>query len=371
MIGVFLAFDIVLFYVFFELTLVPLFFLIGIWGGAERQYAARKFFIYTLTGSLITLLGVLGVVLAVLHADRRRSTFSIPELVAAGQRSQLGRRRDAGVLAQRAVLGLPGHVGRLRRQGAADARSTPGCRWPTPRRRRPAASIWPACCSSWAATASCGCASRWRPTRPVSVGAAADHLAGGDRHRLRGVLRLRPGRRQEADRLLVGQPPGLRACWACSASTSTGLQGSLMQMINHGLSTPLLFLLIGMLYERYHTRKLADYGGMATKMPLFARLPGVRLPVERRPAGAERLRRRVPVPGRASTSTRAAVARRIAADGAGRRRAWCWGRGICSRCCRKLLFGPVQGAAPRGPRRSRTCRRASGACWCRWWRCAS
>ena len=65
MIGVFLAFDIVLFYVFFELTLVPLFFLIGIWGGPQRQYAARKFFIFTLTGSLITLLGVLGVVLAV------------------------------------------------------------------------------------------------------------------------------------------------------------------------------------------------------------------------------------------------------------------------------------------------------------------
>jgi NADH-quinone oxidoreductase subunit M len=48
-----------------------------------------------------------------------------------------------------------------------------------------------------------------------------------------------------------------------------GLQGSMMQMINHGLSTPLLFLLIGMVYERYHTRKIADYGGMASKMPLF------------------------------------------------------------------------------------------------------
>ena len=58
MTGVFVSFDIILFYVFFELTLVPLFFLIGIWGGPQRQYAARKFFIYTLAGSLITLLGV-------------------------------------------------------------------------------------------------------------------------------------------------------------------------------------------------------------------------------------------------------------------------------------------------------------------------
>src|SRR5260370_1809177 len=80
MLGVFLAFDIVLFYVFFELTLVPLFFLIGIWGGPQRRYAARKFFIYTLTGSLITLLGVLGVILAC-QSRTGELTFSIPRLV--------------------------------------------------------------------------------------------------------------------------------------------------------------------------------------------------------------------------------------------------------------------------------------------------
>src|SRR5205807_9616709 len=81
MIGVFVSFDIILFYVFFELTLVPLFFLIGIWGGPERRYAARKFFIYTLTGSLITLLGVLGAVIAC-YSQAKVLTFSIPELVA-------------------------------------------------------------------------------------------------------------------------------------------------------------------------------------------------------------------------------------------------------------------------------------------------
>ena len=57
MTGVFLSFDIILFYVFFELSLIPLFFLIGMWGGPERRHAARKFFICTLAGSLITLLG--------------------------------------------------------------------------------------------------------------------------------------------------------------------------------------------------------------------------------------------------------------------------------------------------------------------------
>src|SRR6516162_6506009 len=80
MIGVFLAFDIILFYVFFELTLVPLFFLIGIWGGPERRHAARKFFIYTLAGSLITFLGLLGIV-AFCHYQANVLTFSIPKLI--------------------------------------------------------------------------------------------------------------------------------------------------------------------------------------------------------------------------------------------------------------------------------------------------
>src|SRR5262249_11394811 len=82
MVGVFLAFDLIIFYVFFALTLVPLFFFICIWGGPQRQYAARKFFIFTLTGSLITFLGVLGIVVAV-YSKTQALTFSIPELVQA------------------------------------------------------------------------------------------------------------------------------------------------------------------------------------------------------------------------------------------------------------------------------------------------
>ena len=78
--GVFLAFDIILFYVFFELSLIPLFFLIGIWGGPERRYAARKFFVYTLGGSLLTFLGVIAAVV-VCQNQEQVLTFSIPRLV--------------------------------------------------------------------------------------------------------------------------------------------------------------------------------------------------------------------------------------------------------------------------------------------------
>ena len=67
-----------LFYVFFEFTLVPLFFMIGIWGGPQRRYAAIKFFLYTLVGSLVTLVGLVGLVLAAAPAGwRRRRRFRI------------------------------------------------------------------------------------------------------------------------------------------------------------------------------------------------------------------------------------------------------------------------------------------------------
>jgi len=80
MMGVFMAFDIVLFYVFFELSLVPLFFLIGVWGGKDKLYAATKFFIYTLTGSLLSLLGIIALVISLYHKTGEL-TFSIPRLV--------------------------------------------------------------------------------------------------------------------------------------------------------------------------------------------------------------------------------------------------------------------------------------------------
>ena len=84
MLGVFVARDIILFYLFFEFTLVPLFFLIGIWGSHQRRYAAMKFFLFTLTGSVLTLLGLLAMVLwdysHYLAAGSRVMTFSIPEL---------------------------------------------------------------------------------------------------------------------------------------------------------------------------------------------------------------------------------------------------------------------------------------------------
>ena len=87
LIGVFCAFDLLLFYVFFEFTLIPLFFLVGIWGGPLRRYAAGKFFIYTLAGSMITLLGLIWLVTEAYQVGLKANVvlatpFSIPAISA-------------------------------------------------------------------------------------------------------------------------------------------------------------------------------------------------------------------------------------------------------------------------------------------------
>jgi NADH-quinone oxidoreductase subunit M len=265
--GVFLAFDIFLFYVFFELSLLPLFFLIGIWGGSQRQYAARKFVIYTLAGSLLTLLGVLGAVVAC-QARAGIMTFSIPVLVDTVQ-AQLNR--------------------------------------PEPETR----AFW-AGLQVWVFLAlSAGFAVKvplmplhtWLPLAHVEAPTAGSvDLAGvllkiGAYGFLRLCVPLCPdvavalgaplitwlaaigivygalcAFAQDDVKKLVAYSSvshmGLLMLGMFSLTTA-GIQGSIFQMINHGLSTSALFLLIGMVYERYHTRKLSDYGGMASRMPVF------------------------------------------------------------------------------------------------------
>jgi NADH-quinone oxidoreductase subunit M len=262
MIGVFLSFDIILFYVFFELTLVPLFFLIGIWGGPERRHAARKFFIYTLTGSLITLLGLLGVV-SFCYSQTQVLTFSIPELVslAGGLFSRLGYHNVQFWLFLAIMAGFAVKV--------------------------PLVPLH-----------------TWLPLAHVEAPTAGSVLLAGVLLKIGtyGFLRLCLPLAPDAS-LAVGVPLigtlaviGIIYGALCSlaqqdfkklvayssvshlgfcmlgmfALNMAGLSGSLLQMINHGLSTGALFLLVGMLYDRYHTRQIDDYGGMAARLRLLA-----------------------------------------------------------------------------------------------------
>jgi len=266
MIGVFLSFDVILFYVFFELTLVPLFFIIGIWGGPDRDYAAKKFFVYTLTGSLLTLVGVLALVLTVAYtAPNHELTFSIPRLVEL--------------------------VGEETAREPAFWRGVQG--W-----------VFLAMFAGFAVKVPLVPVHTWLPLAHVEAPTAGSVLLAGVLLKLGtyGFMRLTIPLTPDAS-VAIGVPliswlavigviygsfcalaqDDIKRLVAYSsvahlgfamvgmfALNEVGLAGSLLQMINHGLSTSALFLLVGMLYERYHTRHMEDYGGMAAKLKVLA-----------------------------------------------------------------------------------------------------
>ena len=284
MTGVFLAFDIILFYVFFELTLVPLFFLIGIWGGPERRYAARKFFIYTLAGSLITLLGLLAVVVICYQkSNHDLLTFSIPDLV-----QIFNSNLDNAVGDDRAFY--------------------------------QAFQFWVflAMMAGFAIKVPLFPVHTWLPLAHVEAPTAGSVLLAGVLLKMGtyGFLRLCLPLAPDASISVGGPVIGALSVIAiiygalcakaqddikklvayssvshlgvCTlgmfALNSTGLTGSLMQMLNHGLSTGALFLIVGMVYERYHTRLIADYSGLGSKLKaitfcmVFISLSSVGLP---------------------------------------------------------------------------------------------
>jgi NADH-quinone oxidoreductase subunit M len=310
MLGVFLAFDIVLFYFFFELTLVPLFFLIGIWGGTQRQYAARKFFIYTLAGSVITLLGVLGLVLTLSQPTfDGRLTFSIPELVT--RVNQLNRDLPARFAAERA------RVARAESEAAkADAPDQDNPVVAAARSQLKQAEdrlafwrnvqlwVFIGMMVGFAVKVPLVPLHTWLPLAHVEAPTAGSVLLAGVLLKIGayGFLRLCVPLAPDAA-LRFGAPlltglavVGILYGSLCAlaqddikkmvayssvghlgfcilglfALNEVGLTGSLLVMINHGLSTGALFLLVGMLYDRYHTRRMADYGGLAARLKLLA-----------------------------------------------------------------------------------------------------
>ena len=269
LLGVFCAFDLILFYVFFEFTLIPLFFLIGIWGGTERRYAAGKFFIYTFTGSMLSLVGLIALVLAMNNQNPDVLTFSIPEL-AQQMKAQMASTDDGLITYWRTIQVL----------------------------------VFLALFAGFAIKVPLFPFHTWLPLAHVEAPTAGSvMLAGvllklGTYGFLRLVLPLLPLAVVETGVPLVaalsvvgiiygalcalGQTDMKRLVAYSSVShlgfcmlglfalNAEGIAGGTLQMINHGLSTGGLFLLVGMIYERLHTRELNEMGGLASRLPLFA-----------------------------------------------------------------------------------------------------
>jgi len=251
MMGTFIALDLFLFYVFWEVVLVPMYFLIGIWGGPRKEYAAIKFFLYTLAGSLFMLLGILA-----LYFNSDPHTFDMVQLAAVHPYS-LGFQK---VIFLALFLGFAIKV-----------------------------PIWPF--HTWLPDAHVEA-----PT-PISVILAGVLLKMGTYGFMRISYPLVPdGARwfgiYMAVLALIGIVYGGFVALAqtdfkkmvayssvshmgfvilgLSVFTYSGFDGALLQMFNHGTITAGLFLLVGVLYDRTHTRDLNSFGGLGARVPVYA-----------------------------------------------------------------------------------------------------
>ena len=243
MIGVFAATDVFLFYVFFEVMLVPMYFLIGRFGGPRRQYAAVKFFLYSLVGGLFMLAAVIG-----LYVDRRQ-----PGTFAFGAADRLDVADDAD-----AEAGCSSASSSRSRSRRRSCRSTPGCPTPVPRRRSARAALLVGVLDK---VGTFGFLRYCLPLFPrrVAVLRAAGAGAGGGRHPLRGAARGRAERHEAARRLHLDRALRLHRRSASSPSPPRRGTGAVLYMVNHGLATGLLFLVVGMLIARggvAHDRRL-------------------------------------------------------------------------------------------------------------------
>ncbi len=252
--GVFLATDLFLFYLFWELQLIPMFFLIGMWGHEKRVYATIKFILYTLCGSLLMLVAL--IILYVLHGSQTGSyTFALSELI----HTQLSSGTE--ILLYGAFL-------------LAFAIKIP---------------VLPV--HSWLPDA------HTEAPTAGSVILAGLLLKTGAYALLRFAFPLFPAAAKFSVPLLLGLGLGglFYAAWialaqkdikrlvAYSSIAHMGLvvmgigvwnlltlSGAVLQMVNHGLTTSALFILVGMLDERFHTRQMANFGGLWAKMPIFS-----------------------------------------------------------------------------------------------------
>ncbi len=259
MIGVFCARDLLWFYIFFEFTLIPLFFLIGIWGGSQRKEAAHKFFLYTFAGSVLTFAGVLYLAYCASRpfdlGGVDKFTFKLDALyqlqLSSTEQFWLFLAFAAGFSIK--VPLFPFHTwlplahteaptaGSVLLAGVLLKLGTYGfLRFSVPMLPDAAMKLAPI----------------------VGVLAIAGILYGA----------LVAWVQSDVKKLIAySSVSHLGFCILGMFSlTLAGMTGSVLYMVNHGLSTGALFLLIGMLYERYHTREFAKIGGLARRMPLFA-----------------------------------------------------------------------------------------------------
>jgi NADH-quinone oxidoreductase subunit M len=257
MIGVFVSVDFFLFYVFWEVMLLPMYFLIGIWGGPRREYAAIKFFLFTLAGSVLILLAMLG-----LYYYTPSPTFDMTVLAA-----------NAG--------GYSMNFQRI---------------------------VWLALFIGFAIKIPAFPFHTWLPDAHVEAPTAISVILAGVLLKMGtyGILRINfailPAASRELSWLFLGVIGTINIVYGAlcamaqtdykkliayssishmgyvmlgmSSFTAPGINGAVLQMFNHGTVTAMLFILVGVIYDRAHHRDIAVFGGLASRMPFYTGVTG-------------------------------------------------------------------------------------------------
>jgi NADH-quinone oxidoreductase subunit M len=272
MMGTFIALDLILFFIFWEVMLLPMYFLIGIWGGPRRQYAAIKFFVYTLAGSVFMLLGF---IFFYLNSDPTYlvdgqpiiHSFAVPELARVGWATK-------GLT----ILGISA-----------------------------VKMVWIWLFVAFAIKIPMFPFHTWLPDAHVEAPTAISVILAGVLLKMGtyGILRFNFGILPEATRWaapamavfgVIGILYGAFCAMAQSdlkklvayssvshmgfcllalgSLTPQGIEACIVQMFNHGLITAMLFTLVGVVYDRVHTRDIDRFGGLASEMPLYAAFMG-------------------------------------------------------------------------------------------------
>ncbi len=298
MYGVFIALDFFLFYIFWEVMLLPMYFLIGIWGGPRKEYAAIKFFLYTLAGSVFMLLGMIALYYA---SDAAPLVSKFPDFSIAGVSAV----KD-GMF--QLVNGTPAkhtfnilYMWKLAETGhwAAQA-SILGFAFTK--------IIWVGFFIGFAIKVPMFPFHTWLPDAHVEAPTPVSAILAGILLKMGtyGILRFNFGIFPDAtmwasDAMAVfGMINIVYAAFVClaqkdlkkiiayssvshmgfvllgfAAMTKQGMSGAYFQVISHGIVSPLLFLIVGVIYDRAHTRDVEAFGGLASKMPEYAALTGL------------------------------------------------------------------------------------------------
>src|SRR6202166_4716671 len=257
MMGVFVALDFFLFYIFWEVMLLPMYFLIGIWGGSRREYAAIKFFLYTLLGSVLILLAMLG-----LYYYGATPTFDLTELAANSSHYSIGFQRI----------------------------------------------VWIALFIGFAIKIPAFPFHTWLPDAHVEAPTAISVILAGVLLKMGtyGILRVNfavlPAASYQLAWLFLGVIGTINIVYGAmcamaqtdykkliayssishmgyvmlglAAFTTAGINGAVLQMFNHGTITAMLFILVGVIYDRAHHREINGFGGLAQQMPIYTAITG-------------------------------------------------------------------------------------------------